>query len=178
MLLSELISRQAEYDIDTAWLLRQIRRMSPRDEFLNAESEVIMLLPEFRTNRQGGVLKIGTNIVGAGSGKGWLNGEIGPWNAMKPKIAAFLGGGQTVVQIQKKTIEPVVEHLEIKTTPIPDEWEGTDMSSPAAVRKRNSELNEKHNGPVDSRKTWINYALKKKISEKMAERAEKLASAM
>lgn len=105
MNLKNLIDNAAQYDTDTAWLLNYIgKRMNPSDETLNLESEVIAEpLADFR-KKTGGVLKIGENIVAAGSGKGYLNGEKGPWSEMRKTIAATLGGTLKAVPFLMKKV--------------------------------------------------------------------------
>ncbi len=160
--LTDLIASTSTLSRDTAWLVSQIAKMNPSADTLKLEASVVSdPIPAFR-KKADGLIKIGDMVVGAGSGKGYLDGGVGPWTEMKPLIAAKLGGVAKVraPRATAKREEAPVPAAEVSTEPAADP-----VADPVSY---NEEMNEKTNGPVATRKTWINYAMEAKTADEYA----------
>ena len=156
--LTDLIASTSTLSRDTAWLISQIAKMNPSADTLKLEAAVVSdPIPIFR-KKADGLIKIGDAVIGAGSGKGYLDGEVGPWTEMKPLIAAKLGG---VAKVRGRR-----DAAKRESAPAPAAEVSTEPTADSV--SYNEEMNEKTNGSLETRKTWINYALEAQIAEKYA----------
>ena len=144
--LADLIAADGLHPL-TRWLLNAIQRMKPSKEMLAKPAAVQdKALPDFR-RAAGGVITVDDVLVANSSGKGYFNGQTGKWKEIAPLIKAWLSG--------KKAVKAMAWSAGKKTR----------VQAIADVPVSNEAMNLKWNGPVETRKTWINYELEERIGE-------------
>jgi len=146
--LADLIADADNRNTVTRWLLNAIRGLKPSAEKLAAPAvERDKALPNFR-KKAGGVIEVDGVLIGAHCGTNYFNGQVGPWKEIKPLLRAWLTNGTPVKAIARKAKKSV--------RPAP------------SIPLTNEAMNLHCNGPVETRKTWINYEAIAETNERFA----------
>lgn len=150
----------------TRWLLNAMARMKPSKEMLAAEAVIKdKALPAFR-RADGGVIQVGSLLIANSAGKGYFNGQTGAWRDVKDAIKAYLQTGIATVSKEAPVATAKRPSRKAKQT---KEAEPTTVDPDALNRA----LNLKNQGPVDTRKCWINYAALAEVNARFEENSEK-----
>ena len=153
--LAELIEAEDLHRL-TRWLMDTMKRMKPSKKMLESEAIVMdKALPKFR-NAPGGVVKIGGVLIGNSAGNGYFNGQVGPWREIKHLIKSYLQNGK-VEDVVVSAVATPAKNRKAKAVEEPE------IADPHSF---NDAMNLRHNGPEETRKTWINYALQRELNEK------------